>query len=185
MIAVGGASLADHWNGSSTQAAISSGGFSHVVFQGYSVEPLTQPAVFEDYALRFGGAATDAGAVPVYFETWARAAGDAVYNQPWSGGSPAAMQNGLFAEYKKAAATCKGLLVKVGEAWRITLRDRPSIVLHDTDGSHPTAAGTLLAVYTFYTTLTKHDVPKTAAVPLGVPPAEASALRDVADAIAR
>lgn len=185
MIAPGGATLASHWNGAEAKPAIAKGGFSHVVFQGQSVEPLLQPAVFEDYALKFGASATAAGAVPAYFETWARAPGDAVYAETWSGGTPSAMQDGLSSEYQKMATASKGLLVKVGEAWRVALRDHPSIVLHQSDGSHPSAAGTLLAVYTFYTALTGRDVPRAAAVPLGVAPADASALRAVAEAVAR
>ncbi len=185
MIAPGGATLASHWNGAEAQAAIAKGGFSHVVMQGQSVEPLLQPTVFEDYALKFGAAAIAAGAAPAYFQTWARAPGDAVYAEKWSGGTPSAMQDGLSSEYQKMASASKGVLVKVGEAWRVALRDHPSIALHQSDGSHPSAAGTLLAVYTFYTALTGRDVPRAAAVPLGVAPADASALRAVAESVAR
>jgi hypothetical protein len=34
----------------------------------------------------------------VFYETWARRAGDAVYQEAYSGGTPSAMQAGLRAE---------------------------------------------------------------------------------------
>ena len=116
----GGTTLQDNYLGPNARPAIAKKAFTHVVLQGQSVEPLLQPAVFEKYALLFAGEARDAGAVPTFYETWARRSGDAFYQDPLSGGSPGAMQDTLATEYAKVAAAGPSgtLLAKVGDGWR-------------------------------------------------------------------
>jgi hypothetical protein len=92
------------------------------------------------------------------------------------------MQDTLATEYAKVAAAGPSgtLLAKVGDGWRSALATQPGIVMHQPDGSHPTVAGTLLAAYVLYITLTGHDVPAASAVPAGVTPADAAALHAIA-----
>lgn len=110
--------------------------------QGQSEEPLDDPAGFESAAETLAGAATAVGARVVLYETWARRAGDADYQQSWSGGTPAAMQAGLRAEYQKVAAINGGVVAPAGDAWEKTLAQLPSLTLFQADGSHPTVPAT-------------------------------------------
>ena len=115
-VAVAGATLADHYLGADARPAIAKGGVTHVVLQGQSVEPLVQPAMFQKYAVLLANDATDAGATPTFYETWARRAGDAVYQASWSGGSPGAMQDGLLKANMQAAS---GSGAGNGVAWAL------------------------------------------------------------------
>lgn len=94
------------------------------------------------------------------------------------------MQDLLLSAYRKAATDDGAVLVPVGEAWRSARASYPSIVLFQSDGSHPSVAGTYLSACVFYVALTGHAVPSSAAVPGGVDPGDATHLRAVALAVA-
>jgi hypothetical protein len=180
----GGARLVDQWNNGIAQTRIREGGFTHVVLQGQSQEPALAYTtdVFALYARHFGDLIVAAGAKPTFFVTWARAAGDAMYD-PTSGTfvNPDQMQDLLTEAYANAAQGLPtNILACVGEAFRQTLQRYPDIVLHQSDNSHPTVAGTYLAASTFYVALTGNPVPTTADVPSGVTTEDAVRLRDVA-----
>jgi hypothetical protein len=176
----GGASFATHWSGGGAQAAIAMGDHSHVVLQGQSVEPLFAAPSFHEYGQLFAAAALAAGAKPVLYETWARKAGDPIYADRASGGTPDAMQDVLSAAYQALATETGASLAPVGEAWRTAWTEHPEIELYDGDGSHPSPAGTYLAACVFYIALTGEPIPAASAVPTGVAPADAAALRNVA-----
>lgn len=184
VIAVGGATLEDHWNTGLAQARISAGHFTHVVLQGQSVEPLLSPASFNDFAQRFGDLTVDAGATPVFYGTWARAPGDLVYGEVWSGGTASVMQDRLTAAYASVASRWPSAnLARVGEAFRlITAQPTPPVLLQS-DGSHPTIAGTYLAACVFWVTLTRQPVPTASEVPTGVLVDEAVRLRAAATSV--
>ncbi|MBI5490138.1 MAG: hypothetical protein HY905_22580 [Deltaproteobacteria bacterium] len=180
-IAIGGARLMDHLATASTVAAIHDGGWDFVVLQGQSVEPVVDPAGF---AYGATGLAAEIAATPaesLFFETWARRAGDAVYAESWSGGTPAAMQAGLRDGYQSAADAAGGRMVPVGDAWERTLADHPAIVLFDADGSHPSEAGTYLAACVFYAVLTGRPLTAIGGAPAGLSEPDAAALRAAAE----
>ena len=176
----GGATLSDHWANGVAQARIAEGTWTHVVLQGQSLEALyPRDADFATYALQFGELVIGAGARPTLYVTWARAAGDSAYDPAygqWVG--PDELQDQITDGYTDAARQLPGsILACVGEAFRVTLRDHPEIVLHQSDNSHPTVAGTYLAAGTFYVALTGAPVPPASEVPDGVSAADAEALR--------
>jgi hypothetical protein len=107
-----------------------------------------------------------------------------VYDQPWSGGNPASMQDGLTMAYAQLALDAGGEAAPVGEAWRRSLAMRPTLVLHADDGSHPTLAGSYLAACVFHDVLTGHPVPEASAVPPGLPADDARFLRGLAATVA-
>jgi hypothetical protein len=180
-VTVGGYTLQQHWDGPDARPAIAAGGLTHVVLQGQSTEPVGDPVSFETYAKLFAGAATGAHAQPVFYETWARKAGCADYaTYPWLGGTPDAMQSSLSHEYVAVAAATTAKLAPVGEAFRETWTLHPGIELYQSDGSHPTPAGTYLAACVFYDVLAARTFVATGGVPAGVSAADASVLRDVA-----
>lgn len=153
-VTAGGATLAQQVSSTGAVDRIREAGWTHVVIQGQSVEPLLDPASFEAAAATLAAEAKKVGATPVFYETWARAPGDLVYSQPWSGGTPPAMQAGLRAGYQKVAAAAGGAVAPAGDAWEKTLADQPSLVIFQPDGSHPSIHGTYLVACVFHAKLT-------------------------------
>lgn len=177
----GGASLQDHVATTGAVATIQLGGWDAVVLQGQSVEPILAPAAFHQGAAALAAEASTVSAKVVFFETWARAAGHAVYDESWSGGTPAAMQAGLRAAYQKAADDSGAVMAAVGDAWETALA-RSSLTLHSGDGSHPTLAGSYLAASAMYLELTaRSTIASPALAPAGLSESDASELRAIAE----
>lgn len=149
-----GAMFMDHYTNAATLADVGSGAWTHVVLQGQSLEAVASPALFATYGLLLAQKASSANSLPVLYETWARKAGDAIYSQPYSGGSPKAMQALLRSGYEDLATKSAGLLARVGDAWEEALASDPTLELYADDGSHPTVLGTYLAACVFYGVLT-------------------------------
>jgi hypothetical protein len=175
----GGAALQDHWDNGIAQPLIADGGYTHVVLQGLSIEPvLGFPSTFAQYAQLFGDLIVDAGAVPAWFVTWARAAGDSIYPVPFD--NPAEMQDEVTAAYDSAARNfTTSVLACAGPAFQLAIAQHPEIALQQSDLSHPTVAGTYLAACTFYVALTGHPVPDASSVPGGVSSDDAAILRAI------
>jgi hypothetical protein len=180
-VAVPAATLGDHVVSTGAMARIDQGGWTHVVIQGQSQEPLFQPATFEMNAAILAAEAKKVGAQPVFYETWARMAGDSYYQDPTSGGTPAAMQAGLRAEYQKVALVNGGVVAPAGDAWEKTLAEQPAINVFQSDGSHPDVDGTYLVACVFHATLTGHSPVGIAPPGNGVGDADAAALQSVAE----
>jgi hypothetical protein len=153
MIATGGASLQDHWLGEA-RPAIEAGGHDAVVLQGQSLEPIFDPDNFALHADRLAGAAAAADARVVFFGTWARRAGDPIYENASTGGTPDAMQDLLTAGYAAAAARNGGALAPVGEGFRLVIAEHPEVDVLHPDGSHASPAGAYLAACLFVELLT-------------------------------
>lgn len=163
----GGATLEVMW-GTNAPARIAEGGWTHVVLQGQSVEPCYDPATFLQYAGKFAAAVKAVGAVPVFYETWPRKSGDALYAESWSGGSPAGMQACLHDNYAKAAADAGGVMAPAGDAWMTALSQRTDLVLHQADGSHPTPLGTYLTAAVMLSVLAHAPASQAVWAPTGV-----------------
>lgn len=177
----GGASFLDHATSAATVAEIESGGWTHVVLQGNSLEPLILPASFAANGLLLAQKASAASSLPLFYETWARRAGDAVYAQAYSGGSPKAMQALLRTGYGALATKSGGRLARVGDAWEEALAVDPTLALHADDGSHPSVLGTYLAACVFYGALTERSPLEITSAPSSTTPAGvAAALRAAA-----
>ena len=95
---------------------------------------------FEETVRRFCAIARRHGAQPVLLATWA------YRNRP-------EMTDLLAEAYAAAATTNEARVVPVGRAFRQVLADRPDIVLHMSDNSHPSLAGTYLAACAVEATL--------------------------------
>lgn len=179
-VTVGGASMRNHWDTGTAPARIMVGPWDAVVLQGQSVEPVLNPSEFRTYSLRLGGLASTHGARPVFFATWPRRAGDALYAQPWSGGTPQGFNTRMHAAYAEVAAMTSGGLAAVGDAWMRALDARPTIDLYDPDGSHPSAAGSWLAACVLYRALTNTPAPaETETAVTSLPLADVGFLRGI------
>lgn len=188
-ITAGGETLAAHAAGEVAPGRIAEGTWTHVVLQDQSVEPIRvyfndfnrYPGDVAESEVAIGEMVTRAGAVPVWYATWAREASDIDGFYATFGTTPTEAQDLLTSAYAKLTDMVPGSgIACVGEAFRRALVKHPSIVLHGADGSHPTLAGTYLAASTFYVTLTGHAVPETSEVPAGLSSDDAAALRTIA-----
>jgi hypothetical protein len=180
----GGATLQELWSDGIAQTVIADGGWSYVVLQDLSVEPIEDPQSFLVYGQRFGALIVDAGSQPALFVTWAEAPGSPVYQDPTAPGGildPAEMQDELTIGYDQLSRELpSSVLACVGPAFAAAEAQHPEIALIQADYSHPTIQGSYLAACTFYVALTGNAVPIGSSVPAGVSAAEAAALRSVA-----
>ena len=183
-VTMGGARLSDLWQTTNALAKIRAGGWTHVVIQGQSLEavwPLADPSSFEDFAARFGREALAVGATPVYDETWARRAGDSIYDDPEL--TPATMQAELRDSYRQAAWGTGGIMAPIGDAWQQELASSSAQELFAADGSHPSTRGTYLAACVLFQVLTGRSPIGAGAVPADVSASDAAALQAVAASV--
>ncbi|MCA9692559.1 MAG: hypothetical protein KC636_23370 [Myxococcales bacterium] len=183
VITVGGETLGGHLATPATVDAIASGAWDMVVLQGQSVEPLlAEDGDFDEAALALAELVTSAGATPVFFETWARAAGDPLYAEPWYGPDPAAAQAKLRAAYQAVADASGGAVAPIGDAFERAWTEAPAIDLYALDGSHASLAGSYLAACVLLGALL--DVDATGrSWPEGVAADDAATLQAIADAL--
>ena len=128
-VAVGNASLEDHWNRGDAQRAIASARWDLVVLQqGPSALPESRVLLI-DYATRFAGEIRKVGGRPAMYMVWPGLDREA----EWSA---------VSASYAAAAEAVDGLLLPAGEALRAVRAGTPSISLFEADGFHPSVAGT-------------------------------------------
>jgi hypothetical protein len=158
---------------------VANGAFDYVVLQAQSVEPVAYPEWFFEAAQSLGAMITKAGPKILYYATWARAPGDAVYDEAWSGGTAEAMTAGLEDAYVTAASLTGGTVVPVGRAFAMARVSAPDLGLYASDGSHPSPAGTYLAACTFAVVLLG-AAPDAVGAPDGLSATDAARLRDVA-----
>ena len=160
MVVAGGATLKSLWETGEALKAIQKGGWTYVVLQEQStlgpggrengIPKINEPAMFFEYARRFDAEIRKAGAKTAFYLTWARR--DSPQNQAK-----------LTAAYTSIAKELGAVLVPVGSAWETSIAEKPGLVLHQVDSSHPTPAGTYLAASVFYAVLLKRN-------PAGLPP---------------
>jgi hypothetical protein len=131
---------------------------------------------FTPYVERLTDEARRSGAQPLLFVTWAHRTGD---RRNVSGDTYAAMQQRVVDGYWGAARAASAAVAPVGVAWAEALRRRPRLELWAWDGTHPSRAGSYLAVCVFYALLTRHS-PVGNAYSAGLEPAEARLLQRVA-----
>lgn len=177
-LASGGESLAGHVADSTTETTIDLQPWSTVVLQDQSEDPAAassragemDPAVAELAQL-----IRNAGAQPLLFLTWGHQAG-------WP-------QAGLFSYSTMQAAVDQGYLAiasqlaipvaPVGDAWQAVVAEHGNAGLWQSDGVHPTTAGTYLAACVFYASIF-HRSPVGLQYDDGLPRAEAAMLQRVA-----
>lgn len=133
----GGATLEKHYNDGAAVAKIRSGRWDFVVLQEQSMRPIVQRGMMWRYARLFDAEIRKSGARTVFFLTWARA---------WWPESQADLTNA----YQGIARELGADVVPVGIAWEDSLRLRPSLALHDGDGSHSSPVGNYLAACVFH-----------------------------------
>jgi len=150
-----------------TTETITEHAWDFVVLQGHSLDPIDN---LDDF-LAAGEALVDtieqSGARPLLYETWAYKEGEATYEtDPDTGGTPAAMQQLIREGYRSLAKSTGAPIAPVGDIWKRTLADHPTIELFDPDFQHPNLNGVYLTANVFFSVLTR----MTPMGHVGVPP---------------
>ena len=178
LIAEGGWSLGDHANSTETMSLIESGSWDYVVLQEQSVIP-SLPDYREDYmfpaARVLAEATSSAGAEPLLFMTWGRENGMADVGFS----TYAAMQDQLTIAYRTLAEELGAQVLPAGVAWQRAVGRDPSLDLWQSDGSHPTMAGTYLVACVMYAAIYE-ETPVGVSYRAGLPRAKARALQEIA-----
>ena len=165
-VAVGGFSLEDHWNQGEARRAIDAGPWDVVVLQQGPSALLESRQLLVTYARRFGEVIRKGGARPAMYMVW-----PSIARRSDSGG--------VSESYRAAAKAIGAAVFAAGDAWSLVLSRRRDFPLYDTDGLHPTFAGSYLAALVIYQGLYGRT-------PVGLPPlgglsaADARLLQDAA-----
>jgi len=159
---------------------IHTGEWTHVVLQEHSTISITDPGTMEFAASSLSSTIKQAGAVPVFFETWARRAGHSVYETDLAEYTPESMQEALRNAYTLVSNANDGVYAPVGDAWETSLANHPNIALYSQDGSHPSPAGTYLAACVFFSLLSGESPVGIELKPESVTAEQAFALQTVA-----
>lgn len=168
----GGATWEVHDQNPAVDALIAQG-WDVVVLQDQSEQPWANGTV-KDAVTSLDNKAKAAGAKTVLFMTWARSAAVATPLQLDT------MNKAVSDYYERNAAEVGAAVAPVGRAWERALRD-PTVLLHDSDGSHPNARGTYLTSCVLYAELSGSSPVGLGNGGLSLPPEEASGLQKVAE----
>ena len=152
----GGARLSEHLNpstrmGQRTQEALASRRFDYVVLQEMSNGPITSRRRFLESSRQLCACIREAGAVPVFYATWAYQAGSD--RLAAIGLSYEDMTRQLAEAYAEAARQGEALLAPVGLRFA---EEAASRQLYARDGAHPSSAGTALAAETLAAVILAH-----------------------------
>ena len=137
MIAVGGATLEDHWETGAAQQAIHERKWEYVVLQEQSTRPFEDRHRMHDYVRRFDREIKRNGAKTILYATWARRENPE-------------RQADLNAAYELIAAEIGAVVAPVGIVWQSVAKRTPKLALYDEDGSHPTRPATYLIACVLY-----------------------------------
>ena len=135
-----GRALKTHWERGAAREKIRSSKWDYVVLQEQSTLPLKNRGRMHEYDRLFDKEIRASGAKTVMYMTWAR-------RHEWN------RQADLTEAYASIGRELGAIVVPVGVAWQRVFDERPDIVLHDKDGSHPNLAGSYLAACAFFATL--------------------------------
>ena len=142
-LAVGGATLESHWNDGMALEKIRSSDWDFVVLQEQSQRPLARfgrDQLFYAYARKFDDEIKKAGAITLFFMTWAR---------PDTPGPQKAWTESFLEITKELQAEC----APAGLAMEKAKAKLPKVTWLADTGGHPTGEGTYLAACAFYTAI--------------------------------
>jgi len=142
--------LEDHWSTGQARQAIREGEWDFVVLQQGPSATEGRPSLLE-YSERFADEIRAHGAEPALYMVWPTRA--RVFDF-----------DGVSESYRMAAERVGGLLLPVGDAWRIAWARDSSLALYGLDGFHPSPMGSYLGALVMFSGLTGRS-------PVGLPSA--------------
>jgi len=186
----GGQTLQQHCSNSTSLSLIAQGGWDYVVLQEQSQRPSFSDGQVADevypYAKRLDSLIHRASpcAKTVFYMTWGYKNGDAGNCPVWPPiCTYSGMDSMLYLRYSIMAENYNAWLSPAGRVRRRLRALNPSIELYDTDGSHPSAAGTFAAALSFYTVLYGKD-PVTNTYNYSLSAGDAAAIKAAASVVA-
>jgi len=144
LISAGGASLRMHWNKGDAQKAIEQTSYDYVVLQEQSTLPVKNAVRMHENIRLFDPVIKASGAKTVLYLTWAR------QNVPEA-------QQAITDAYVTIGEELGAVVIPAGVAWQKFIDEHSQPVLHDSDKSHPTLAGSYLAACVFFAVLFNED----------------------------
>lgn len=179
----GGCTFMQHCTNQS-MALIGSGGWDIVVLQEQSQYPSfpqqqVEAEVFP-YATQLVEAiyAASPCAEPMFYMTWGRRDGDERNAQYFPVlGTYEGMDSMLYERYMYMAESNDASVCPVGRVWRHLRRNNPEIELYQSDGSHPSVAGTYAAACAFYVMFFNESPDSIAYAPSGLDVQTAQSIR--------
>ncbi|HZG01409.1 MAG TPA: PKD domain-containing protein [Chitinophagales bacterium] len=180
----GGYSLWNHFNDTISTNKVKDGGWDYVVVQEQSQLPS-----FDTYDFYYASYFNDLTNVhnpcarTLYYMTWGRQNGDALNCDmfPWVC-TYEGMDSMLALRYMEMAAANDAEVSPVGKVWKHIRQNFPSINLYQSDGSHPSLAGSYLVACCFYTSIFKKN-PELIAFNSALSALEATTIRQATKAI--
>jgi hypothetical protein len=142
MFASSSFTLQNHWNNGAPLQGIRTGNYDYVILQEQSTGPLDDNADFVIYATKFDVEIKATGAKTILYETWA------LKSAPLQD-----TQNQLNRAYTTLGSQLGAKVSPVGQAWRLARMRVPQIVIFNSDGKHPTPAGSYLIACVHYCVL--------------------------------
>jgi hypothetical protein len=140
VIVAGGASLRRHWNAGVAQKALEAAPWDFVVLQEQSTLPLKNAKRYHENVRLFDAEIAKHGAATVLYLTWSRQQ------------SPAS-QSDITRTVEEIGAEIDARVVPVGPAWHAAMRKSRGLSRYADGGSHPTGAGSYVAVCVFVVSL--------------------------------
>ncbi len=160
----GGSTLQNHANNASVLNTINLGNWDYVVLQEQSQIPAFSvsfvQAQFFPFAAQLANYIKSKNPCgnPIFYMTWGRKNGDTQNCTPGSYlCTYEGMDDKIYERYMQAALENESLVSPVGRVWRYIRTQNPTLELYEADGSHPNYIGSMIAAYTFYTTIFKKD----------------------------
>ncbi len=180
----GGCTFSQHCTNQS-MTMIRNGGWDIVVLQEQSQYPSFPQSQVESevfpYAARLVDSiyAANPCAEPMFYMTWGRKNGDAANAQFFPVlGTYEGMDSMLYERYMQMAADNDASVCPVGRVWRYLRTNHPSIELYQSDGSHPSTAGTYAAACAFAVMFFGDDPTTATYAPATLNPQTASTIRE-------
>ena len=175
-----GWTLERHLASGRPQRRIARGGLTHVVLQDHSLSALEAADAMRGAARALHDASRLAGARTVLYETWARRDGAGVYHREGSPQDPDEMTARIGEMYAAMGRELATPVAPAGRAFAIARAERPELVLHREDGSHPTELGSYLVACTVAGVVSGRDPRELSYVVPGMSRPVAAALREIA-----
>jgi PKD repeat protein len=160
----GGSTLQSHAGNPVVLNTISQGNWDYVVLQEQSQIPAFSTSFVQTEFFPFAAQLANnirnnnhCGNV-IFYMTWGRKNGDTQNCTPGSYlCTYEGMDDMLYERYMQAASDNESIVSPVGRVWRYIRTQYPALELYESDESHPSYLGSMIAAYTFYTVIFKRD----------------------------
>jgi hypothetical protein len=133
----GGFALEDHWGSGEALEVIQAAPWDVVILQQGPSSLALNKIHLREWSVVFNEAIRAAGATPALFMVWPEASRPAAFDA-------------VSDAYSQAAEAVDGILMPVGEAWRVAWEEDAALAFYGPDGFHPTELGSALGALVIF-----------------------------------